>query len=399
MARMKLTHRLVESLTTDKAREDFWDALTPGLVLRVSGTGRTRTWFVRYRVGGRRRRLKLGRFPRLSLADARAAAREALAAADRGEDPAGEREDRRAGRTTFAALTAEVLEKRAERTREATRVERQRMADTELLPVWGDRPASEITRRDVVLLVERIAERAPVVANRVLSLVHLIFNDGIRRGFPGIEANPAHLVEPPGQEGRRERYLDAPEIRKVWHVLETETAIARGAFRLALLTGQRIGSVCALRWEDVEDGVWTIPAEVFKGGRLHLVPLSELAGEVLEELRSQRADDVWVFPSREGTRHPHVSNLSGSTLQRVRRASGLDRWTLHDLRRTFRTHATRAEADGGLGIRGDVADAVLGHKDSRLGVDRYTGDVARYLLHEKREALQAYGEWVRGVVS
>ncbi len=177
MPRIKLSARGIMALRTDRAREEFWDTVTPGLILRVSGASGAKTWAVRYRINSARRRQKLGNYPRLSLAQARAAAREVLRQADAGEDPAQERADRKAGRYTFKELAAEVLEARAMRTRESTRRERARLVGKELLPVWGHRSVADITRREVVHLVEGIAKRgAPVVANHTLSLIRLIFN-------------------------------------------------------------------------------------------------------------------------------------------------------------------------------------------------------------------------------
>lgn len=403
MPRLKLTARGVENLSTDKPREEFWDTITPGLLLRVSGETGRKTWYVRYRVNGTRRRQKLGTFPALELSKARDDARDVMRKADAGEDPAQEREERKRGDHTFKALAEEVLEARALRTRAKTQKERKRILEKELLPAWGDRTASSVTRREVVQLVEKMATRgAEVVANRTLSLIHLLFNDGLRRGFPGIEANPAHLVQPPTDESGRDRFLELDEIRKVWTALDGENPSTRAIFRLALLTGQRIGAVRAMRWPMVSADVWRIPAADFKGKREHLVPLSPAALEVLEELRELEADVEWVFPSRAGAKVPHVANTAGS-LDRIRKRAKIPHWTAHDFRTTFRTHATRSDSPepgeaGGLGIPGPVADAVLGHKDPSLGFSHYTGDKERYLIQEKREALRKWGEFITQAV-
>ena len=397
MAKVRLTDRGVKALTTDRRQEDFWDTLTPGLCVRVSGSTGKKTWYVRYRVNGTRRRHKLGRFPRLSLADARKKARDALADADAGEDPAQEQADRKAGARTFGTMAREVLDARALKTREKTRRERERLLEKELLPAWEHRDVSSITRREVVHLVENIAQRgAPVIANRTLSLVRLLFNDGLRRGFPSLEANPAHLVEPPGEEEGRDRFLDREEIRAVWQATERERPGTRAVFRLALLTAQRIGAVCRMRWDRISGDVWTIPAEDFKGGRTHLVPLSPVALQIVEELRPNAASETWVFPSRAGSRKPHVTNLSSSALTRIRDRTEIPHWVAHDFRTTFRTHAVRSteEDPPGLGIAAHAADAVLGHKEGSLGFARYTGDRERYLLAEKREALDRWGTFV-----
>ena len=411
MARQKLTAKGVEALTTDKRQEDFWDTLTPGLALRVSGTTGRKTWMVRYRANGKHRRMKLGAFPHMGLADARKDARDTLAEAEAGEDPAAQPVVESTGEgsdVSFRAMTVEVLKARArkgrhgEPTRESTQQERQRIVDRHLLPTWGDRDADAISKREVVKLVEGIADDgAGVMANRVLALIHLLFNDAIRRGFPGVEHNPAHLVEPPGVEGGRDRYLGREEFPALWKATQPENPLTRAAFRLTFLTAQRIGSILAMRWPDIQENgsghLWTIPAEHFKGRRIHLVPLSVEAVEIVNELREIALHDEWVFPSRAGSKHPHLTNM-GRALTRIRKRSELDHWTLHDARTTFRTWAVRSPEDGGLGVAAPVADAVLGHKEPTLGFNRYTGDQDRYLLSEKREALTAWGAWVREAV-
>lgn len=398
MPRLRLSARGVMTLATDRAREEFWDTVTPGLVLRVSGESGAKTWGVRYRMSGARRRQKLGSYPTLSLAEARAAAREVQRQADAGEDPAKERADRRAGHYTFKELADEVLEARAMRTRPVTQRERTRLLGKELLPAWGDRPAAEITRREVVHLVEDIAKRgAPIVANRTLGLIRMIFNDGLRRGFPTLEANPAHLVERPAEEVGRGRYLSREEIEAVWAATGDEARATRGTFRIALLTGQRIGSVRAMRWDGITGDLWTIPPEHFKGKRAHVVPLSTQGLEVIDELKKIADSDTWVFPSRAKAERPYLTN-TGSAVSRVRKKTSIPSWTVHDFRTTFRTHAVRAMEDGGLAIPAHVADAVLGHKEATLGFERYTGDRDRYLLHEKRDALRKWGAFIMEAV-
>ena len=142
----------------------------------------------------------------------------------------------------------------------------------------------------------------------------------------------------------------------------------------------------------------TIPPEHFKGKRTHIVPLGDEALAILAELRELPASEDWVFPSRAEAKRPHITNL-GKALTRIRYRSKLPHWTVHDFRTTFRTHVVRAIADGGLGIPGHVADAVLGHKEATLGFSRYTGDRDRYQLAEKRDALQKWGELVLATVS
>jgi len=257
----------------------------------------------------------------------------------------------------------------------------------------------------VVQLVERIERRgAPVMANRVLAAIKVLFNEGLRRGFATLEANPAHLVQPPGEEGSRGRYLTRDEIRTLWEATEEEAPLMRTVFRFTLLTAARVGSVCALRWADIDEAdVWRIPAPAFKGRRPHMVPLSTEALAVLDEMRALTGGDLYAFPGRTDGKAPHVVSTNRA-LQRIRKRTEIPQWTVHDFRTTFRTHATRAQTPdhasdpAGLGVAPHVADAVLGHKEASLGFDRYTAEPERYLLSEKREALARWGAFVAAVV-
>ncbi len=171
-----------------------------------------------------------------------------------------------------------------------------------------------------------------------------------------------------------------------------------------MLTAQRVGSVCELRWEDIDDAdVWTTPAESFKGRRPHMVPLSSESLAVVEDMRPISGYNEYVFPGRTNGPRAHLVSTNNALI-RVRRRSNLALWTIHDFRRTFRTHATRAQHPdhlkdpAGLGVEPHVADAVLGHKEASLGFDRYTSEPERYLLSEKREALRRWGAFVRRAV-
>jgi integrase len=247
------------------------------------------------------------------------------------------------------------------------------------------------------------------MANRTLALIRLLYNEGMVREFPGVTMNPAHKLEPPGEEHGRDRYLTTTEIKAVWDATAWETPIMKVIFRVTLLTAQRVGSVCAMRWADIDDAdVWRIPPERFKGRRPHMVPLSDEVLDVLAELRPLTGGGAYVFPSRfpeDGEKHKPYIASTNKALQRIRDRTDIPLWTVHDFRTTFRTHATRPEKPGdkrdpaGLGVAPTIADAVLGHKEASLGFDRYTAEPERYLLSEKRDALARWGRFVLAAVA
>jgi hypothetical protein len=202
---LKFTARTIDTLRPVPGRRvDYFDESLPGLALRVTESGH-KSWSVHYRTAARRlRRLTIGDYPTITLADARKAAHKALRAAAPGEDPAAEKLATRRGETV-ADLADEYIERHAKKHKRSWK-EDQRKLDVDVLPLWRTRKAKEITRRDVRDLIEGIADRgAPIAANRVLALVRKLLNFAVQRDW--IDANPAALIAKPGAERSRDRVL------------------------------------------------------------------------------------------------------------------------------------------------------------------------------------------------
>src|SRR5262245_41346436 len=216
--RKVLTDRHLRALRPGPTPIETWDAQQPGLIVRVLPSG-TRQFAVRYRIRGKRRRLKLGEYPAVSLATARKRARKAQSAIDNGEDPARDRQAAKAAPTdTVKALAADYLKKHARKFKRSAD-EDERILDVDVLPKWGERSVRELTRRDVRALIDRVVDRgAPVLANRVLALVRKMLNFAVDPDW--IEANPAARITNPTPEISRERVLSDDEIRRFWRVLE-----------------------------------------------------------------------------------------------------------------------------------------------------------------------------------
>lgn len=125
---------------------------------------------------------------------------------------------------------------------------------------WGHLTVKDMTRREIRTVLDEIAERAPIMANRTLALVRKIFNFAIERDW--LEANPCQMIKRLAPEKQRDRVLSEDEIRAVWKGLDSEDAIIAGVFRLRLLTAQRGGEVLGAAWDemDLASGWWTIPA-------------------------------------------------------------------------------------------------------------------------------------------
>lgn len=390
-----LTDRTLRSLiATTTHRHDLWDSTLSGFGVRLS-PGRHCSFVVRYRVNGRLRRFTIGPFPRVSLADARQKARDALRDAQGGKDLAAEKiEARRAG--TFAELADEYIERHASKKRSGREDVRLlkgsphqkktgKKPHVALVTRWGSRKVKEITRRDVRDLIDDVGARAPIMANRVLALVRKMFNFGIERDW--LEVNPCHMVKRAAPERQRDRVLSNDEIRGLWKALDKEYAVIAAVFRLRLLTAQRGGEVLGANWSemDLRTGWWTIPAERSKNGLAHRVPLSPQAVKVLKSLRSLTGDSPWVFPSpkKEGASIAHAQKA----IERVVARCGVD-FRGHDLRRTA------ASLMVGAGVPRLVVSKILNHVETGVTAvyDRHSYDL------EKRAALDFWGKCLDAII-
>jgi integrase len=339
-------------------------------------------WVVMYRHGNVKRRLTLGTYPALSLAEARKGARSALHAVQyEGADPAADKKANRAAET-FEELARDYLERHAKREKRSWRKDLL-ILEKDVLPRFGKRKAKDITRRDIITMLDDIVERgAPIQANRTLEIVRKLFNWAIGRDI--VQVNPCHRLPKPSSENGSDRVLNEAEIRAVWKAMEAEAPLTAAMFKLRLLTAQRGAEVLAMRWDQISDGWWTIPAEVAKNGLAHRVPLAPQAQLLLDAIRPLSADTGWVFPGAGSARH-RVAVYKDHN--RIRDRSGVS-FVPHDLRRTAASHMT------GMGISRLVVSKLLNHVESTVTAvyDRHSYD------QEKRAALEAWGAHLERII-
>ena len=382
----QLTDLMLQRLTAaGQDRSEVWDGKTPGFGVRVSKTG-TKTFILLYRHRGRPRRLSLGRWPIVTLAKARQKARAALQTLDAGADPAvGHRPDDNPS-FRFDAVAGSFVERHClQHNRPSTAKETQRLLSKHFVSAWGQRDIRDLRQADINAVLDRLVqEGTPSEANHALGVIKTLFAWCTDRDM--LTVNPCAKVKKPARQGKRSRTLTEDELRKLWRALPAEGFPFGHLAQLLILTGQRRGEVTQLQWRqiDVENRVWTIPENIAKNGREHVLPLSDLALEVLQSI--PRLSETYVFPAR-GNDEATVSGFSKSKL-RLEAAVGAEDWTLHDLRRTTATLLAR------LGTAPHVIERILNHvSGSFAGV---AGVYNRHAyLNEMRMALQQWGEFVR----
>tara|TARA_Y100000031_G_scaffold148940_1_gene185950 strand:+ start:675 stop:1919 length:1245 start_codon:yes stop_codon:yes gene_type:complete len=395
MPKLKLTAAAVERIkpTPDKQVE-YFDALTPGFALRVSPKG-AKSWIMFYRLGGKLRRLTIGRFPALSLADARTKAGEAVDQVDNGIDPAREKQVKKRELqetpSTFEAVADLFIERYAKRKKRTWQGDERRLKKV-VGPILGHRPISTITRSDIVSLLDTVEdERGVYAANRTLATVRKMLNWAMveRALIESVPIGPGMARE---GEKARDKVLTDAEIKSLWEAADEMGWPFGGFFKVLVLTGQRRNEVGEMRWQelDLEAGLWTIPAERTKAGREHTVPLSNMALDILKDTPRLSDETVFTsgFPSRrknaDKTKAVPISGFS-KFKARLDEKAKVTGWRLHDVRRTVATNLTRA-----LKIPRLVVSKVLNHAEG--GVTQLY-DVNEY-DDEKREALNAWADRV-----
>ena len=392
----KLTELFVKNVQAGPERVEYRDGHTRGLVLRVTPNG-AKSWAVLYRrkSDARRRRYTIGTYPAFSLTDARNRAQEVLADIARGEDPAGRTQARQAAPTV--QQLAEAWINRHGRPNKSPRAlyDDQLMLSREIFPVIGAMKADEVTKRDVIHILDRVAERgARVRSNRVFALLRAIYRWGIAEDL--ISTDPTQGVRPRTVERPRDRVLSDHEIGVFWHSLDSAPMGPSVAtvLKLALVTGQRIGEIAGMAKSELDlsphNPMWTQPGTRRKNKELTRVPLSPLAVTLIREAIARSGNSPYVFPSAKADA-PITAHAATRAIGRTRPQLGLEHFRVHDLRRTVATGMAS------LGTHPHTISLVLDHISATKGT--VTGAVyVKYSFdREKREALERWATHLSGL--
>lgn len=385
--RARFTDASVKALKARAETYHVWES--GGFGLRVHPSGR-KSWIYLYRIGDRLRRLTFGTYPELTLAEARKAHADAAWHRARKVDPAERMRPESDGPEPAAPLTvARLVEefiRRYSRPRKASWKDDQRLLTKEILPRYGSRPAIELRRRDLVGLLEAVAERAPITANRLQAVLSKMFTWAVE--FEHLETAPLPLRKP-SRETPRDRFLSTAEIRQFMATIGGPALTMSGTTALALLTilatAARPGEVAGATWAefDLDDGWWIIPGARTKNGRSHRVPISRFARSLLDQARKLNPHTSSPFPGNAGRDPMRPASLTRA-VARNRPAFGFE-FTPHDLRRTAASHMSSA------GTPRVVIARILNHSDKSTTAiyDRHTYD------KEAREAIEAWGRTLK----
>jgi integrase len=354
-----------------------------GLRVLVHPSG-TLSWVVRTRVNGRLIKATLGKYPAISLKDARLQASKVKLKASDGVDVNEEKRkaaeaQRAAGKDTFKAIAEEYLRRDGKALRSVEH--RRRTLERLVYPDLGQRPIDAIKRSDVIRLLDKIEEtNGAVMANLTLAYIRKTMNWHASRSDD--YRSPIVRGMSRGAAGARSRTLTDDELRSMW-TASGDGSTFGNLVRFLLLTAARKNEAAKMRWEEVSGSDWTLPAARNKVKVDLIRPLPKAALDLLASV--QRFEGC-----------PYVFTITGAgpignvakPKEKLDKASGITGWTIHDLRRTSRSLLSRA------GISADVAEMCLGHvlTGVRKTYDRHSFHV------EKKHAFEALASLISSII-
>jgi len=361
------------------------------------------SYFVKFNVGRQQRRKTLGKVVRGNLRAMRIEASGVLAKARLGTDVvAVARAAAARNVATLGDLVPKYLDARESELRPRSHAEAKRYLEQTWKPLHK-LPIDTITRQNVVTTVDDIAAKSgKVAADRARTTLSALFGWAIDKGY--LDANPTLNVKARAPAKSRERVLSEAELVEVWRAC-LDDDYGR-IVRLLILTGQRRSEIGDLARVEVDAGKRQIelPEQRTKNGRAHIIPLSDLALEILEAAGAfddEAARDL-VFGQGAGgfggwskSKADLDKRIAKARAKAAHKAKGkpMPAWTLHDLRRSFVTHVS----ERGF-AQPHVVEAIVNHiSGAKAGVAGVYNRAA--YLAEKREALELWSAHISSLLS
>jgi integrase len=323
----------------------LWDGSLKHFGVRVSAGG-AKAFIV---LLGSGRRQAIGRFPTITLAEARTKAKRILAERTLGRHQIAS--------TSWQAAIEKFLSARETKTRGGTHAEYVRML-ARYFP-FGTMRLSEISKRDIASKLEKLT-KTPSQQAHALVVCKMFFRWSLANGY--VEVDPTVAFKS-GRQTKRARVLTDDELRAVWKASE-QCGTFGVIVKVLILTGQRRGEIVALRSTFFKDNVCTLPPDLCKNGREHSFPIGATTAALLASrlLSANTCNDPTkhsiLFPARGSATLFNAWSKSKAELDKI---SGVTDWTLHDLRRTFATRLAE------MGTAPHIIERLLNHVSGTIG--------------------------------
>ena len=391
------TDREIKNLKAGEKRYTAKDAVANGLFLDITKTG-VKSWHYRYSLAGKQERLVLGRYPDLSLKDARQARDEAASQVAKGISPQQQKIKEQQGQLE-AVLFRDYGERYLKEVIKKDRKDPYNMVlclSNDIYPMLGHIPLDQVSIEDIRRTIWRKKEQGyDAAANQVRGLLKRMFDYAMTLGLVpynpvlAIPSRHVHKTKP------RDRYLSTGEIRTYYTTLLNSRLYKprKLGLLLSLLTLLRKSELLAAKWEHVDfDGrIWHIPETKADSATGHsremVVYMSSQVIEIFKELKTIAGDEPYVFVGRQ--RGTHISANAFNTAQKTALAlTDIPNFTIHDLRRTASTHLNEQ------GFNRDAIEKCLNH--TATGV-RGVYNKAEY-AEERIKMMQKWSDFVFSVI-
>jgi integrase len=407
MPNQSITLRTIQSVTPDPHRDIYvWDPRLKGFGLRITPRG-AQSFVFQYRVdGGPARRKTIGPVGSpWTPATARKEAERLLVQVYQGIDPVeAKREAKRKKETlNFRTYSERFVELYLKPNWRGTWGSAQCTINNVFIPRWGNRPVHEITRADIVKVLDEYSDR-PARRKEIHSLLRKFFNWALDR--QDIDVSPLAGMKAPKAVPSRRRVLSDEEIVALWRATENSGWPWGPFVRMLILTMQRRQEVAEMDWSEIDLDArrWTLPADRAKNDQEHVIPLTSLALAELQLLGPKRKGLVFTttgttpvsgfFKGRSALHKDMILYLKAKQIEEGGNPGEIDvpNWRLHDIRRTGATHLQS------LRVPVEVTESVLNHiSGTRAGV---AGIYNRYKYDdEKRNALDAWDAKLQALLS
>jgi len=383
---MPLTELAIKNF---KPREKLYQKTDgSGLVIEITPAG-GKLWRWRYYFHSKPQVLALGKYPSVSLSEARTLRDEARELVESGKHPTREKKaqklrDIHEGENTFELITRRWFELKQEGLNEKYRKQCLARMEQHVFPLIGALPITEITIPDVVAVVKKIGNRGTIeTAKRMKQLIAQIFRYAAQRGL--CEHNPAADLRNilPATEEKHHACISLGELPELLQAIESrENNMSKAAMQLLALTFVRTGELIGAKWKEIDwdREEWHIPKERMKMKRPHMVPLSRQTLAILKDLQDITGDKPHIFHSF-ASKSKHISN--GTVLMALRRMGYKNRMTGHG----FRTLASTILNE--KNYPPDVIERQLAHEDNDKIRSAYNR--AEYVL-ERKKMMQDYAD-------
>lgn len=380
---MGLTELQIKAAKAKNKPYNLYDS--GGLYIQISLSG-SKLWRLKYYFRGKEKRCGLGKWPNVSLKEARLKRDEMRLALEKGENPQQGKHAPVVG--TFRNLAEDWKSRKAtEWSANHLRTVIQRL-ERYIYPILGDMPPGEISPQQVLLLVRGLEDRGAVeTAHRVLGICSLVFRYGVILGVVG--SDPCRDLKGALRQRQAVSFpaiTDPVEVGALMRGIDAYTGspVVRFALEFSALTFCRPGEIRQAEWGefDFDRALWTIPAEKMKLRKAHLVPLSRQALQVMGGVKLFTASSRFVFPSSRTFERP----MSEATVTAALAGMGYKgRMTAHGFRAMASTLLNER------GHRHDVIEAQLAH----AGYDKIRAvyNRAEY-MEERRQLMQDWADYL-----